>query len=183
MHTVGALCCTSTERRLEWDVVREVGCLRRIRRGRSAGVLYQYASETRSNGPHLWCPQPKESHHRRHFLAPRRYHPSLGWASTRDGQDSSFPHVHELIFSNVIPHSMWDSTDGHPETPTGVINEWILHEALISLRMLLKESELVCQSHATERDFTDSKSLALSDSLLKHIIGTRNQATQHLPGA
>lgn len=25
MHTVGALCCTSTERRLEWDVVREVG--------------------------------------------------------------------------------------------------------------------------------------------------------------
>lgn len=90
----------------------------------------------------------------------------------------------ELLFSNALSYSMWNSTEGYTETATGIINGWILHCLLICLQIPLNNTRSQTQYNRTMkvREILQIASHLLQVTLLlKYIIGTTNQMIQSVP--
>ena len=86
------------------------------------------------------------------------------------------PRVHKLLCSHILPPSTWDSAEGHPETATGMTNEfypdcWFASSAL----EWVKKSELEDRIVKTQRFLKGVSHLLNVTSLLQHVIGTRNR--------
>lgn len=89
---------------------------------------------------------------------------SLGM-STSNGQNP-LPYMFMNSRSQIISHSMWNLTEGHPEATTVITNESILHSLCIYLQIPLKNTRSLTWYNRImklKEILTDIKSLAQSD--------------------
>lgn len=109
---------------------------------------------------------------------------SLGM-STSNGQNP-LPYMFMNSRSQIISHSMWNLTEGHPEATTGIINGSILHSLCIYLQIPLTNTRSLTWYNRIMKlkEILQILSHLLKvTSLLKNITGTRSQVIQSLPSS